>query len=41
MKISLVNWEGDLPYILQIFKNEVDINMKKEDYEKLREKILI
>jgi hypothetical protein len=40
MKMSLDNWEGNLPFILEIFKNEVDVNMKDRYYENLKEKVL-
>lgn len=40
MKMSLKNWQWELPYILKIFSNEIDSNMTEKDYKKLEEKIL-
>ncbi|MDD5770597.1 MAG: hypothetical protein PHE25_06510 [Candidatus Gracilibacteria bacterium] len=40
MKMILDKWKGKLPYILEIFKNEVYNKMTKSDFEKLKQKIL-
>lgn len=39
MKMSLEKFNWELPFILKIFKNEVDSKMTKNDYENLKSKI--
>jgi hypothetical protein len=40
MKMSLEKFEWKIPFILKIFKKEIDDKMTQEDYKKLEEKIL-
>jgi len=41
MKLASEKWIWKLPYILQIFKNEIDSKMNENDFELLKQKILI
>lgn len=40
MKLTFDKWKWDLPFILEIFKNEINSKMTKNDFEKLKQKIL-
>lgn len=40
MKMAYDKWEWDLPFILEIFENEINSRITKDDFEKLRQKIL-
>lgn len=41
MKLSLENWQWSIPYILEIFRNEIDSQMNWDKYTILKEKIMI
>lgn len=40
MKMSADKWEGKLPFILEIFENDIKSKMSENDFEKLKQKIL-
>ncbi len=41
MKMALEKWEGNLPFILEIFQKEINSKMTKDDFEEIRKKVLI
>lgn len=40
MKMAYDNWQWDLPFILEIFRNEIYSKMSKSDFEKIEKKVL-
>jgi hypothetical protein len=40
MKKSVENWPGELPFILQIFQNEVLPTLTQDDFERLEKQIM-
>lgn len=41
MKMAYERWQGKIPFVLEIFKNQIHSNMSESDFERLKTKLML